>query len=368
MGWYLRKAFSFGPLRLNLSKSGLGYSFGVRGARIGVGPRGTYVHMGRGGIYYRKTLASPSSGQDATVEPAPVPPDICTESLKTIETADASSLHDSSAADLLSELQEKAAKPRYSIITAVSAVIVLTAAIMSGGSLILCTAFAIVCAVLHYQCQNLDIERKRVVLRYELDKDAGTDYASLLSVIAELSHSCGIWRLTGQDNCLEPKYHAGAGKLVDRKSMTVSLAGPAGVETNLAIWRFDFGQQVYYFLPDRLLLTQEGVFGGIEYRDLDVKDSTTRFIEEGGVPSDSQVVDWTWRYTNKGGGPDRRFANNSRIPVVQYGEIHLRSASGLHLVMQVSDPNKLERFATGLREYARHCHALDMAAPHTAPS
>ena len=29
MGWYLRKSFSFGPLRLNLSKSGLGYSFGV---------------------------------------------------------------------------------------------------------------------------------------------------------------------------------------------------------------------------------------------------------------------------------------------------------------------------------------------------
>ena len=35
---YLKKAFSFGPFRLNLSKSGLGLSFGVTGLRIGTGP------------------------------------------------------------------------------------------------------------------------------------------------------------------------------------------------------------------------------------------------------------------------------------------------------------------------------------------
>jgi hypothetical protein len=56
MGWYLRKSFSFGPLRLNLSKSGLGYSFGVKGARIGTGPRGNYIHMGRYGLYYLPTI------------------------------------------------------------------------------------------------------------------------------------------------------------------------------------------------------------------------------------------------------------------------------------------------------------------------
>jgi len=53
MGWYIRKAFSTGPVRLNLSKSGLGVSFGVKGARLGVGPRGAYTHLGRGGLYYR---------------------------------------------------------------------------------------------------------------------------------------------------------------------------------------------------------------------------------------------------------------------------------------------------------------------------
>ena len=61
MGLYLRKSFSFGPLRLNLSKSGLGLSAGVKGARVGIGPRGTYVHGGRHGLYYRKHLSSRKS-------------------------------------------------------------------------------------------------------------------------------------------------------------------------------------------------------------------------------------------------------------------------------------------------------------------
>ena len=34
-GWNWRKAFRFGPLRVNLSKKGVGYSVGVRGFRVG---------------------------------------------------------------------------------------------------------------------------------------------------------------------------------------------------------------------------------------------------------------------------------------------------------------------------------------------
>ena len=57
MGFYIRKSFRLGPIRFNLSKSGVGLSAGVRGARIGVNARRKrYIHLGRGGIYYRKSL------------------------------------------------------------------------------------------------------------------------------------------------------------------------------------------------------------------------------------------------------------------------------------------------------------------------
>jgi hypothetical protein len=56
MGFYIRKSFRIGPFRINVSKSGLGFSGGLRGLRIGTGPRGTYAHSGRSGLYFRQRL------------------------------------------------------------------------------------------------------------------------------------------------------------------------------------------------------------------------------------------------------------------------------------------------------------------------
>ena len=63
MGFYIRKSLKLGPIRLNFSKSGVGASTGVKGARIGVNAQGKkYLHLGRGGIYYRETLPENRAG------------------------------------------------------------------------------------------------------------------------------------------------------------------------------------------------------------------------------------------------------------------------------------------------------------------
>ena len=41
MGFYIRKSFKIGPVKLNLSKSGIGTSVGVKGLRIGQRPNGS---------------------------------------------------------------------------------------------------------------------------------------------------------------------------------------------------------------------------------------------------------------------------------------------------------------------------------------
>src|SRR6266850_2541625 len=102
MGTYLRKALSFGPLRLNLSRSGLGASFGVKGARIGAGPRGMYVHAGRGGLYYRQFLGSGFRSSGGASTPQPISPPHA-DMLQEIESADTTQLADSSSAQLLQE-------------------------------------------------------------------------------------------------------------------------------------------------------------------------------------------------------------------------------------------------------------------------
>src|SRR5262245_15722596 len=66
MGLFLRKSFSAGPVRFNISKSGLGMSTGVKGLRIGTGPRGAYIAGGRGAVRFRQSLTGSASRSSAS--------------------------------------------------------------------------------------------------------------------------------------------------------------------------------------------------------------------------------------------------------------------------------------------------------------
>ena len=61
MGLYYRRSFSSGPFRINLSRSGVGYSIGGRGFRTGVSARGrryTNISLPGTGIGYRTSRKS----------------------------------------------------------------------------------------------------------------------------------------------------------------------------------------------------------------------------------------------------------------------------------------------------------------------
>jgi hypothetical protein len=60
MSFYYRKSVNLGPFRVNLSKSGLGYSVGSRGFRVGTTARGknyTSFSIPETGVGYRKSGA-----------------------------------------------------------------------------------------------------------------------------------------------------------------------------------------------------------------------------------------------------------------------------------------------------------------------
>jgi Protein of unknown function (DUF4236) len=80
MGWSFRRSKSLGLFRLNFSKSGIGYSFGVKGARIGVNSKGKqYVRGGipGTGLYYQSSLpdaqhAQPGQTPQSTASVSPL--------------------------------------------------------------------------------------------------------------------------------------------------------------------------------------------------------------------------------------------------------------------------------------------------------
>ena len=72
MGFYFRKSFKCGPLRLNLSKSGIGTSIGVKGLRYGVNAKGQkYMHTGLNGFYCKETFKD-SESENISQVPSPL--------------------------------------------------------------------------------------------------------------------------------------------------------------------------------------------------------------------------------------------------------------------------------------------------------
>jgi len=92
-------------------------------------------------------------------------------------------------------------------------------------------------------------------------------------------------------------------------------------------------------MPDRVFVLQNGTWGAVDYEHLKVEVGSTRFIEEEGVPHDSVVVDHTWRYVNKNGGPDRRFNNNAQLPICSYQVVNFTSSHGMNILLNASSHN-----------------------------
>lgn len=85
-----------------------------------------------------------------------------------------------------------------------------------------------------------------------------------------------------------------------------------------------------HFFPDRVLIYDAAGVGAVSYQTLLVTVRDRRFIEDETVPSDALIVDKTWKYVNKSGGPDRRFKNNHELPICLYQEMTFTSSTGLN--------------------------------------
>ena len=83
-------------------------------------------------------------------------------------------------------------------------------------------------------------------------------------------------------------------------------------------------------MPDALYIVQGIKVGVIKYSDLDFDVKATRFVEDLGVSSDSKIIDYTWQYVNKSGSPDMRFKDNKQYPICLYGNLEIKSNSGLN--------------------------------------
>lgn len=350
MGFYVRKSIRVGPVRFNLSQSGIGASIGVKGLRIGTGPRGNYVHAGRNGFYYRASLPSaPSKPIQERLSPPtvnesqPVIPADTHDPLKDIESGSVMQMSDETSAGLLEELNKKRKKIRFwPILGSITALILVLTQGNNAGWILL------VGGILTGGAFYFDQMRKTVVLFYDFEPEKEALFATMHDAFRDMTTCQGAWHISAQGNVRDRKYHAGASNLIKRSNISLKASQPSFVKTNIDVPMIPVGRQELYFFPDRLLVFDKGAVGAVSYRDLVIDIAPTRFIEDGSVPRDAEVVDHTWRYVNKKGGPDKRFKDNRQLPIALYEEVHFKSNTGLNEVINLSKQETSRAFSEAI--------------------
>src|SRR5260221_10518042 len=203
LGFYIRKGFNFGPLRLNLSRSGLGASIGVKGARIGMGPRGTYVHLGRGGLYYRQTLAPPGVQQFHS-------PPATTNDLQEISSSAAENIVDSSADRLLQELNRiKGRFDLFPLSLIVSGVLLVRVAETETDWWVWIVALLSV-VIIAICARHNDVTNGTLVLQYSMEGDAQQKFSRLYDAFKRFAGCQRVWHVDAGAQTSDWKRNAGA--------------------------------------------------------------------------------------------------------------------------------------------------------------
>ncbi len=361
MGFYLRKSVRVGPLRFNLSGSGIGLSCGIPGLRIGTGPRGNYIHAGRGGIYYRKTFSAGKTRSSRTDQPNQQPTyetDRVDPTLGQLEAVDAGTsalMQDTSSQSLLDELNEKHRRLRLWPWLLLLGITIVGIAIYLGLPELIIGVVVCAVAVAVIFTAYRDTLKKTTVLLYDFDDDVLAAFANLDGTFNQANASKCIWHVQSKTAVLDRKYHAGASSVIDTERIELLKSAPPGVKTNILPMVTPLGRKRLYFLPDRVLLLDAVGFGAISYQDLRVELEKSTFITgDVTAPSDARVVDYTWHYVNKqkGGGPDHRFRDNPQLPVIETGDLAFSTDSGFSAKLKFSNLTAAEALANGIHEFS----------------
>lgn len=350
MGFRFRGSVRILPgVRINFSGSGASFSVGPRGLHYTIGSRGRRVTAGIPGTGLSWTQYAPHSDDRNIVlhqssSPAPpslLPSQLSNPGLGPIQSSSAGEINARSTSQLAPILNSVNQRFRISIPIGFTSLLLFTGAVLQANHLWL-EISVLYATILIPLAIFLDRYRRSVKVVYEPEGVTARIAEALTVAFSELRACKAVWMVQAEGSTADWKRNAGATSLNQRKATRLHFDRPSCLRGKNRFPAFKLGVDELYLLPDAALAVVNGAIAAVSYRELQFSRDTIKFIEEDRIPSDSPIVDHTWRYVNKSGGPDRRFAANRQLPICAYGQLHFRSDGGLNCKFQFSNPAAAE--------------------------
>ena len=350
MGWRFRKSFSIGGTRINFSKSGVGFSYKF----LGFGPRITHMANGR----TRKTYSIKGTGLSYVTETSGGRKSTkrrqsTTTSIGAPKGAEyydekiiKSSVDKSATAEEFRELNEFVKNARLKNGWIIAGIVVF--GLLSFGVWLFLLPLI---AMIFLKVKINDYSAVEVECP-EMDDGSENEKLQLVKKAINSRRIRGVFKTAF---VVDARYASGATSSLGFKpcSKIKKLPFPFVFKGKDEIDRAKFenrligikiGSEKAIFLADFLLYDNGKELLFLDYKDIKVELKATRFVEEKSVPADSKVVDYTYKYVNNDGTPDRRFSYNPRIPICLYGDMIISSPKGLNMIINFSDSSVFDGY------------------------
>jgi hypothetical protein len=378
MGWRFRHSFKVIPgVRLNLSKTGLSASIGGGPFTMNVGPRGVYgtASLPGSGISYRQKLGgSASRHPDAPSVPSPASPSF-PSAVPTPPTIPALSIpsmpmqevHSASTALMTSESLKELKKviqtaceehediSQHLLATRQEKERATTRYLSWKSGFLYKRVFTKKFGKRKEESETADakvaeleeqLRLTTIATLVDIAKEQAEPYFKMRDDFACLSECEAVWDIKSYRATDKLHERTTAEKLVERQKVAFSLGSCELLQWEQKVPHMQNAKGGDLFLYPGFILYRAAkeAFSVIDFHDVNGNCNLVKFQEQGSVPKDSKVIGQTWAKANKDGSPDKRFANNYRIPIVAYASLSLRTSSGLWEEFQFSNPERIVRF------------------------
>lgn len=330
MGFRLRKSINLGGgFRINISKSGVGYSWGVPGYRITKTAKGstrtTYSIPGTGLSYVEEHQ------KGGNIKRTPQHAEAVPENTKVLDSGDIREYQTAEYQELLEGIEN------YKKWDRISTILILTI-LLAGIPIFILSAIAGVFLKVYVK------KKLSIPMEYTFDKESLEKYEHLKTQWKSLNSSAALWQLTLSTSTNDKKHNAGAANLVSREKIKIAEGCPKFFRTDMKYILISLKNESLVMMPDKILILKGKNVGAISYENLRIQTQDYRFIETERVPSDAEIIDRTWAKVNKDGSPDKRFKGNKELPICRYGLITLSSNSGMDIRICCSNNKLIQNF------------------------
>lgn len=365
MGLRYRKSINLGGgFRVNLSKSGIGYSWGTKGYRVTKkadgGVRKTYSIPGTGLSWSQdsgKSRKNNKSGRQAA------PGTRYSPQVNSVPQPVLYEATDTNTQELASEQTQEfidAIKKYCQIHGILKWGAIITGIIMFSNPPI-ALLFIIFAGALIYHSNT-----SKIRVEYEFDEYGKRRIQMLDQAMSELMNTRMVWQIVTRVANASMKTNAGASSSVNRKPVKFIKKTPYFLKTDATCYNIRLQNDNIYILPDRIIVKGKKGWGAIEYSDLDIIVGSRTFIEDGTVPKDAEVIGYTWQYVNKNGSPDKRYKNNRQLPQCNYGSLTIVSGTAMNVLLYTSSISHTKKFLSIMNSMIKDAEEAKKSVPEQA--